>query len=95
MLATFLIREMAVMVSTFGSRMTSARRSSSSRRDPSTSPRRSASSGTSGHTSRREARLFTSAASAETEEVGGYGIRRRRDSAPGGATVTVYLSIVV
>jgi hypothetical protein len=40
-------------------------------------------------------RLFTSVASADTEEVGENGMRRRNVSTPGGATVTVYLSIKV
>jgi hypothetical protein len=68
--------------------MTSSRRSSSSRIGPLTSPRWRIRSGALG--SVRARRLFTSAASAEMEEVGGNGIKRRIGAAPGGATVTVY-----
>jgi hypothetical protein len=50
-------------------------------------------SGTSAQVSRRATRLLTSAAKADTSEVGASGTRRRNDSPPGGATVTVYLSM--
>ena len=73
--------------------MTSSRRSSSSRRGPVASPRRRTSSEVSCERPAREARLFTSAASAEMEELGGKGIKRRIGAAPGGVTVTVYRSI--
>lgn len=86
-------RGVAVMDSVLESTMTSSKRSSSSRRGPIASPRWRTSSDTSGERPAREARLFTSAASAEMEELGGKGIKRRIGAAPGGVTVTVYRSI--
>lgn len=88
-------RGVAVIDSTLESRMTSSRRSSSSRMGPEKSPRRRIrSDAASGNRAEREARFFTSAASAETEEVGGKGINRRMAEVPGGrAIVTVYRSI--
>jgi hypothetical protein len=86
-------RGVAVMDSVLESTMTSSKRSSSSRRGPIASPRWRTSSDASGERPAREARLFTSAVSAEMEELGGKGIKRRIGAAPGGVTVTVYRSI--